>query len=357
MTNRLPLAAFAILIGLIICCSAPRLHAQTTLDSEIQKVFSWLPPDTETVIVADARKRSFLNVDVFKETDEKDESERGSDPTVSVQDIAERFQLLPLTLLSINHGFLVELFKNHQMTLAVEGSRHFRDTYDGLGLLPYEGCQIAIFRDDVRTDGELLLDRNKGHATKPEELEEQTAFVFEEDWEGTWTLHVLFPQRNVLAVCTDQGYAKQLLQRMKQVEVDRAFPESLPEWKYTNTSAPFWGLRHFDRSQAELDPSSPFGGPKIANLPDEQAVGFGFSFDPYASSIVTVTYLSGDPDIQKKLIVDRDPMVEDELPPARVDLADLKPGIVRLSFVVFTRGQLGLFFFGFEGMLGHAVIV
>ena len=53
---------------------------------------------------------------------------------------------------------------------------------------------------------------------------------------------------------------------------NRALPDDLPEWKYVNTDLQFWGIRHFDRTQAKLDPSSPFGGQKSANDADGQAI-------------------------------------------------------------------------------------
>src|SRR5260370_8312311 len=53
-------------------------------------------------------------------------------------------------------------------------------------------------------------------------------------------------------------------------------------------------MRHFDRSQSQLDPTSPFGGKKSANLPDEQAVGLIYKCDPSKDMKATLVYLSGD---------------------------------------------------------------
>jgi hypothetical protein len=58
MTTRFSFILFSLLFGaaLFVVLQA---GAQTPLDNEIKKVFSWLPADTETVVVADSRRRSF----------------------------------------------------------------------------------------------------------------------------------------------------------------------------------------------------------------------------------------------------------------------------------------------------------
>jgi hypothetical protein len=56
-------------------------------------------------------------------------------------------------------------------------------------------------------------------------------------------------------------------------------------------------LRHYDKAGAAADPTSPFGGRKPANRPDEKAVGLSFVFDPEKSADARVTYLSADENI------------------------------------------------------------
>jgi hypothetical protein len=358
MTTRFSFILFSLLFGaaLFVVLQA---GAQTPLDNEIQKVFSWLPADTETVVVADSRKRSFLDLELLSKHEDDDEAKGRP---ASVQDVATWFQVMPMGFFSIKGGLLLELFRNHPLALTIEGSRHFRGPRGGLGMMDYEGCAIAVFKDDVGRDGESLLNRHKAVAVNQEEIEGKVATIFEEDWEAIWTLHVIFPQPDVLMVCSNRDYAQQVLQRMKQAALVRALPPDLPEWKYVNTSAPFWGLRHFDRSQAELDPSSPFSSEKTFNSPDEQGIGITFSFDPNLSNQVIATYLSGDPDIKRKLRGDEPSLYdhccyEDTEEHVLVSSNQLRPGIIQYSFAFPTVAHLGLFFFGFEGMLGHGVYV
>jgi hypothetical protein len=353
MTRTSSFILFALLFAaaLVVVLQA---GAQTTPDNEIQKVLSWLPPDTETVVVADARKRSFLDLEMFsKHHDDQEEEGR----PVSVQDVAARFQYLPMGFLGIKGGFLVDLFRNHPLALTIEGSRHFRGPRGGLGMMDYEGCEIAISKNNMRRDGESLLSRNKAMATKQEEIDGHTATVFEEDWEAIWTFQVIFPQPDVLMVCSNRDYAQEVLKRMRQSALDRALPPTLPEWNYVNTDAPFWGMRHFDRAQAELDPTSPFGGRKAANIPDEQGIGLVFSFGPERSNATTITYLSDDRNISEKLKNYERSRHDETGDDFHLNLTQLKPGILQFSCPISTHGQLLDFFFILEGVLGHAIYV
>jgi len=86
-----------------------------------------------------------------------------------------------------------------------------------------------------------------------------TSSVFEQKLENDlWTIYVSFPQNNVVLVATNRSFLQEVLVRMRGKEGQRALPDSLPEWKYVNRNSQFWGIRHFDRTQAKMDPSSPF---------------------------------------------------------------------------------------------------
>lgn len=351
--------ALPLVLLLVTTIGLPVTLDAQTLDNEIQRVFSWLPADTETVVVADSRKRSFLDLDVFDKKDDEDEQKDEQEaPPASVQDVAARFQVLPMGFFFIGNKALLELFRTHPLAFTIEGSRHFRGPRAGLGLMDYEACEIAVFKEDVHRHGEWLLERNKERSAKEEKIAGHAAVLFEEDWEATWTLYVVFPQPDVLMVCSNRDYTQEVLNRMELTALDRALPPSLPEWKYVNTGAPFWGLRHFDRSQAELDPSSPFGGPKSANSPDEQGIGVTFSFDPNKSNTVTVIYLSGDPEIKEKLRhYETKACSEDHDEGVLVSSAQLRPGIIQYSYSFPAVAHLGLFFFFFEAVLGHGTYV
>jgi hypothetical protein len=81
----------------------------------------------------------------------------------------------------------------------------------------------------------------------------------------------------------------------------RALPQDLSEWKHVETNAPVWGVRHYQKQGAQLDPNSSLLGQNSANIPDANAVGVTFSFAPTAERTATVNYLSASPDARRIL--------------------------------------------------------
>ena len=318
--------------------------AQPSID--VQEVLSWLPADTETVTVANG---SFLLPNVYTEKEETQNRE------LSDQDLAQNFESLPAALLGLNNGLLVKHLKGKRVSLAIEGARHFRAPA-ALGGMPFEGCAITIFAGDLGDTGDSFIKGTQKVALRVEEIEGQKVAAFQEKLEqDLWTSFVAFPSRNVVLVATNRNYIREVLARLHGKTGARALPDSLPEWRHVNTRAPFWGLRHFDRSQGSADPSSPFGGPNPA-IPDEKAIGLTFNFDPGKGRSATITYLSGDKDIVAKmrssfLAMGTEPQAED----LHVKFRKVEPGVVEGSYNLEHSGPVQYFFFVLEAMLGHAV--
>jgi hypothetical protein len=316
---------------------------------DVPTVLSWLPVDTETVVVADVRKGSFLTAKTFKRGSEDDKNH-----ALSVNEISEQFESMPLGFLGMKDGSLATLLDKRHIVLAVEGSRHFRPPKE-LGEMTFEGCEIAVFTDNLASAEDLLKRFSKG-VLGQEQLEGRTVNVFEEKLEAdTWTTFLTFPEPRVLLVATNREYLQQVLRRMKKPSSDRALPESLPEWKYINASAPFWGLRHYDKSQAHLNPSSPFGGSKTANSKDENAIGLVFTFDPFKGRTATITYITAgatDSGLLKRAFSSTQaPEVAD----LQVTARELAPGVVERSFQLSKSDSVSYFFFILHGILGHAI--
>jgi len=146
---------------------------------------------------------------------------------------------------------------------------------------------------------------------------------------------------------------------MRMPKANRAFPETLAEWKYIDTHAEFCGMRHFKRNQSQLDPTSPFGGQKPVNLADERAIGLTFQCDPAKEIKATLGYLSDDKD---KL----DPIERNRFPPGtevestealHIAYRNLSPGVVESSNDLSRSRPLSWFFFVFMAQLGHAAHV
>jgi hypothetical protein len=133
----------------------------------------------------------------------------------------------------------------------------------------------------------------------------------------------------------------------------------LPEWKYVNKQAQFWGLRHFDRTQADEDPTSPFVGGKSENVPDDAAIGLTYQSDPSNERKATLTYLSGARAEIRKIEEGRFPTSAE--PEARAGLhiqyRELEPGVIQSTYDLSYSEPLFWFFFVFMDDMGHGIYV
>jgi hypothetical protein len=265
----------------------------------------------------------------------------------------------PLTLLNFKNGGLGDFLKDKALALAIEGSRRFRPP-SGLGLMRYEGCLVMVFGSAVSLDGAAFMRASGNSAKRFEESSGTRVAVFEEQSENdTWTTFVGFPRANVAVVATNLDYLHTLLDRMRGVPGTRALPQNLAEWKHVDTSALVWGLRHYQKQGAELDPSSPLQGQNAANIPDGNAVGVTFSFAPAAARMATVDYLSTGSDARR--ILSTFLMMEDAATAAprefQMRLSQPAAGVLEAAINLSATEAVGRLLFGLMGMLGHAVYV
>jgi hypothetical protein len=271
-------------------------------------------------------------------------------------DVDGLFQSLPMALLDIEEGLLLPRLEGSPVAVAVEGTRHAHSP-KGLGEQPYEGAAIVRFASSADIDPVAILRAIEGKAIQSEEIEGTHVLVFQEKEEDdVWTKYVAFLESHVLIVATDRGYLQEVLARRNATQ-RVALPNSLREWKFINRSAAYWGIRHYDRTQAQTDPSSPFGGRKAANFPDELATGIGFSVSSSAHRHVVLTYFSGDAGITPE----KSPLgILVKSPDAKsihVQLVKIAPGIIQASCTFESvEGPDDLLFF-LMAYLGHAVYV
>jgi hypothetical protein len=314
---------------------------------DLTRVISWLPADTETITVASGP---------FVLTASSPGENDGKDRAISDKELAGNFEELPLPLLQFKNGLLAKRLEGKTINLALEGARHFRPPAR-LGEMPFEGCAIAVFADNIHNEVASFTKDAQSSALKVERIEDQDVQVFQEKLElDTWTTFVAYPNEHVILVASDRNYLVEVLARLRGKIGQRALPSDLPEWRYVNTSARFWGLRHYDKSQAKFDPSSPYGGRKSANFPDEQAVGLTFVLDPQGGRSATVTYLSGDSTIGSK--PSDSPLGMASAPEAKglnIKYRELSPGVVQGSYSLEHLQAEQFFLFVLVDALGHAI--
>ncbi|HTW63623.1 MAG TPA: hypothetical protein VME17_03365 [Bryobacteraceae bacterium] len=265
--------------------------------------------------------------------------------------------MFPLTLLNFKNGGFGEFVMGKTVSLAIEGSRRFRPPR-ALGLMRYEGCLIMVFAPTVSLDGAVFMKAAANSAVRFEEHSGTRVAVFEEESENdTWTTFVGFPRSNVAVVATNLDYLVALLDRMRRASGTRALSEELSEWQHVDTNARVWGVRHYRRQGAELDPSSPLLGQNAANIPDANAVGVTFSFAPAAQRAATVDYFSTNPEARR--ILSGYLMMEDAATAAprefQMRLRQPAAGVLEASVNLSATEAIERLLFGLRAMLGHAI--
>lgn len=198
------------------------------LPEDLEQVFRWLPVDTETAVVA----RGPVTLEKH-------------DPGRETPSLDRILGSLPVYLLTtISKGAYVDPLAGRAIRLAVEGGRHFRSPA-GLGMMPFEGCQILVFEKDLGKDGEDLV-AAMTKAVESRKIQGHDVFTFTEKLqENRWTFLVARPRGDLLLVATQEEFLTEVLKRFARPPASRALPAELPEWKQVDTAAPFWAIRHY----------------------------------------------------------------------------------------------------------------
>jgi hypothetical protein len=283
MKNRLcTILVIPVLLLLVSSTILGQNENKRKLPDHLNQVLDWLPSDTETLVVANGPFEIPAKV--------ADDEEVGP--------FIESARSLACGLLGLQEGFLQERLQGQQVVFAVEANRRFTAP-KGLGLMPYEGCQILQFDLSAQDRLESAVAACFEKAQQTVQLGGTKPAVFTERLEDDeWTFLVAQPRRGLLICATNQKFLEQVLERMSRVQPDRAFPDSLPEWRHVDVTAPVWAIRHYRRDFAGSDPSSPFMPRPAANVPDDKAVGFVFWFDA-ETKMANARYLTGAQDVHK----------------------------------------------------------
>jgi hypothetical protein len=247
----------------------------------------WLPADTESVVAAQGPFS--LHVPPYKEDGNWAKSK------ASQADIFLEFEQQPLELLSSNSLNLATRLKGSIVRFAMQGSRHFRKPLPGFEVMDFEGCSIVVFDDSFGQRAKALTQTLAKAATDTKTVTETRVLVFhEKSGEAEWDSFLALPRPNVLLVANNLPYLQEVLERMKQRKTFRALPDQLPEWRYLVPGTRFWGIRHYDRTQAKRDPTSPFSDDRTFGPGDQKAIGILFALGGSNQKEAVMTYLSGD---------------------------------------------------------------
>ncbi len=218
------------------------------------QILGWLPPDTETLVVC----KGPYTLEASRLDDEKEVA-------LPLENHLQRQSYAPLWC--IRDGAYLKQLGGQEVALAVEGARSFQPA-KCLGMYPYEGCHILVFRRPLGPVGDAFRRTLSRDAKRVEKLAGQEVFVFQEKLEeDLWTFFIAQPRPNLLLCATHDGYLKEVLQLMAGKAGKRAFSEDLAEWRHVDRNVRCWAIRHY----SEKDSPLPFPLP---------ATGFTFAYDP-----------------------------------------------------------------------------
>jgi len=313
-----------------------------SLDS-INDVLWWLPEDTETVSVV----RGPFKLDAL--------DSEPTDDMPGLERVDLTLRMAPLGVLQIiKKGRFYKTLIGRNLLFSVEGSRKFRSPAN-LGSMLYEGCQIIILQQGLGPARDTIVREMTSNAKQVEVVAGQPVMAFEEKLEeDTWKFFVAIPVPNILIFATNQDFLTQVLKRMHQKGQKRALPEDLPEWKHVKTGAKFWAVRHYDKDDAQEDPSSPLSGKQMAaNWPDTEAVGIVFNFDPNRSKAATIKYLSQNTEALKLFTKDHVQPGEGFKPVIRQSEA----GVIEMVVSLDEPDGIPFFLLLLFSFLGHAIYI
>ncbi len=326
--NRLLAILAIVVVGGSATLSPLTRSAPPKLAPEIEEILWWLPADTETLQVTQtpARARGPLFEAMPTAAGKIDFEDRSFGKTLN--------QALRATPLKAT----------------VDGSRRFVAP-KGLGEMPSEGARIFLFAKPLGATANGLMAQLEKGALSTEQIGGVKVVVYREKVEDDIeTLYVTIPQPDVLLMASNREYVEEVLRRRGTRAGARALPQDLPEWSWTDTTAPYWAVRHYRRDNFESDPTSPFRKDAEANVFDADAVGVAAHAAADGAAVV-VHYLSKSPTAEQVAARIFSHPGDGVSPTIRRAAADA----IEVRFVAKDDEDLSMFFFYLMASLGHAV--
>jgi hypothetical protein len=336
MSERLLRTATSILVVLLVAANTTCGQETTKpkIPERLSQILDWLPTDTETLVVANGPFEIPLEVTY------------AAPFRVSAQSLACGLLYL------VQNGLLQEKLRGQKVLTAVEASRRFTSP-NGLGMMPYEGCQMLKFDESAHDAVKTAFESCFARAIRTIQLGgTKVAFFKEQHEEDEWSYFVAQPEPGLLLCATNERFLEEVLTRITAEEhSDRAFPDDLPEWEHVNVAASVWGIRHYRKEFAATDPSSPIGGLSAGNVPDPKAIGFVFWLDEKNEWIAEARYLSSNE--YASTIAKRGwHLPSYNLTPV---VKESKPGVIQITAAIPNSTSGDMFLFVLLGYLGHGV--
>jgi hypothetical protein len=320
----------ALLVAATVLASLTPAQAQqqpsTKPSAAIDELLWWLPIDTETVAARQPAARP-----------------RGTPIEKLLSEVDFDFD-----------GFAHNKILAHNLTgirvkASLEGARRFRAP-SGLGGTLFDGATLYLLDKPLPAAGATLMAELAKEAQAVSRVGNVDVVEFRDKLESDiWTSYISVPRPDVIVVATNLEYLKAVLKRTGTRAGARAFPISLPEWRWIDARSPYWALRHYRREHSREDPTSPFVRDAAATF-DNSAVGLVAHAEDDGRTMV-VHYVSKGTDpaaVMREFWLGN----AEQLSPT---IRAAETGVVEVRFTAGNDDQLGMFLFHLFAALGHAI--
>jgi hypothetical protein len=235
------------LVCLMLGATRPLLLADEAAakrpDPNIQELLSWLPEDTETFGAA----RKFLTPGEAKPKSGFYQSLDGEPLDGNVGSIFVLCQTKPLERLS-----------GCKVKTALLGARKIK-VVSKFSLPMGEACAIIRFDRDLGDAAAKWFETLRSQESRELTLGTQPVFVLPVKeapyvpyfWGPAKEVYFMQLKPDTILCATDERYLKEVFERSHRKPKSRALPDTLPEWKSLDASAPVWIIRHLRQPSPE----------------------------------------------------------------------------------------------------------
>lgn len=203
-------------------------------------VLRWLPIDSETLTVA---LRPFRTED--------------SKATIK-PDFRRLIEGLTVTEPISRNKDAIDSLRYGKLAFTLHGGRNFRSP-TGWGEGTQSGADVFVFNPSNKKSADALMETLRPFSTCTKHLNGMEVLIFDPGIRSTGMrsstgLHYLCsPYKGIIVNASDSQYLREMLTRMSSKTIDRAFPDTLPEWKVLDLKSDTWAIRHYDKSDNPFD--------------------------------------------------------------------------------------------------------
>ncbi len=256
------IVTISVLFGGSYSALAQAPASTTRLPADVEQAIHWLPENTESIMVArgplqdgvlkdfrDPRPSPFVSIPAAPPSRTNGPAKLGP-PTVAFPPEPKLgFQQEILASATWLFGLAGKAFSEniskHKVRLVVAGARRFGVPVIGRAST-YEGCELILFDTAVCDVG---IQAKPKERLSIEQMENNRVVRIDTDVE--WgdkdekiSIWYAKPKPNILIAATHAGFLRTMLQRVAHLPAARTPLLDFPEWRYVDTQASAWGIRH-----------------------------------------------------------------------------------------------------------------